>query len=171
MPIRLFAIARTLFFGSLFIVLWTWFLPRWVAASQGIALDARWRPAAVLFLAVGGAVVVRCFWDFSWTGHGTPAPWDAPRRLVVRGMYRYVRNPMYAGMALVLIGEALLLRSLMHEVLIILAVYCAMVTAFVLLYEEPELRRQFGDDYREYCRNVRRWIPRLKPFDSARLVP
>lgn len=171
MPTRLFAIARTLVFGSLFIALWTWLLPRWVAGSQGIVLAPRWSPAAVLFLAAGAVVVARCFWDFSWTGRGTPAPWDAPRRLVVRGMYRYVRNPMYAGFALVLFGEALLLPSLTHEVLIILAVYWAAMMLFVLLFEEPALRRQFGDEYADYCRNVRRWIPRLRPFDKPHPVP
>ena len=89
---------------------------------------------------------------------------DPPRRLVVSGLYRYVRNPMYVGFGILLIGEAWLIGriEIIYEMLIALA----LVSTFVIVYEEPALRAKFGDDYLEYCRNVRRWIPRLTPWYS-----
>ena len=89
---------------------------------------------------------------------------DPPRRLVVSGLYRYVRNPMYVGFGILLIGEAWLIGriEIIYEMLIALA----LVSTFVIAYEEPALRAKFGDDYLEYCRNVRRWIPRLTPWYS-----
>lgn len=119
-------------------------------------------------MAVGAAIMLRCIWDFAWTGRGTPAPFDPPRRLVVTGLYRYVRNPMYIGMAVFLIGEALVLPQVTRAMLIMLGVLALAVTAFVMLYEEPTLRRLFGEDYEVYCRHVRRWLPRLTPFDITR---
>jgi protein-S-isoprenylcysteine O-methyltransferase Ste14 len=109
-------------------------------------------------LLLGAWVYVRCAWDFAVVGRGTPMPLDPPRELIARGLYRYVRNPMYLGVISVLIGEALLFESVR------LLGYAASVAAgfhlFVVLYEEPALRRQFGDSYRRYRESVPRWIPR-----------
>jgi protein-S-isoprenylcysteine O-methyltransferase Ste14 len=167
MESRAFALARSIFFATLFVSLWTWFIPRWIAASRHVALEPRWSAASIAFMVVGALIMLRCVWDFAWTGRGTPAPWDPPRRLVVRALYRWVRNPMYVGMGAFLIGEALLLPSIRDGMFLVIASAWAVVTAFIMLYEEPTLRRLFGADYEEYCRHVRRWIPRLTPFDKT----
>lgn len=171
MTTRLFAVLRSLFVSALFVSLWTWFFPRWFAAGR--PLDVALAPVNLALMIIGGAIMIACVWQFAWTGHGTPAPFDPPRRLVVKGLYRWVRNPMYVGMALFLIGEALALPVITREMLILLAVLAVAVNVFIRVYEEPTLRRLFGDDYVQYCANVRRWIPRLTPFDknSAPAVP
>jgi protein-S-isoprenylcysteine O-methyltransferase Ste14 len=163
MGIRVFALLRALVVSTLFLGLFVWFIPRWIA---GGAFEPHWNAATIIVLAIGAAIMARCIWDFAWTGRGTPAPFDPPRRLVVAGLYRYVRNPMYVGMGVFLIGEALLLPDVTRELLLLVGAYWAALTAFIILYEEPTLRRLFGADYAEYCRHVRRWIPRLTPFDK-----
>lgn len=167
MSTRLFAVARSIFFASLFISLWTWFIPRWIA-DPGVSLGPRWSAAAIAFMLPGALIMLKCIWDFAWSGRGTPAPWDPPRRLVVTGLYRYVRNPMYVGMGTFLIGEAFLLPAVTRGLLIIVAVFWTAATIFILAYEEPALREKFDGDYVDYCRHVRRWLPRLTPFDKPR---
>ena len=164
MGTRLFALLRAAFFAALFVSIWTWFVPRWFARGP---LEPRWSIPAIVLMVVGGAIMLKCVWDFAWTGRGTPMPLDPPRTLVVTGLYRYVRNPMYAGMGVFLIGEALLLPAITREMLILVAAAWVAVTAFVMLYEEPTLRQLFDGDYDDYCRHVRRWIPRLTPFDKG----
>ena len=111
----------------------------------------------VLPIAIGVAMYLWCAWDFATAG-GTPAPIDPPKILVARGLYLVVRNPMYVSVLAVLAGEALLFRSLR------LAAWGATVAIwfhlFVVAYEEPRLRRQFGTDYETYCASVPRWLPR-----------
>jgi protein-S-isoprenylcysteine O-methyltransferase Ste14 len=112
----------------------------------------------VLPMALGAVVYIRCLWDFAVTGRGTPALIDPPKNLVVCGLYCYVRNPMYIGSVMVLLGEAIWFQSP-----ILFGYSAAVFVAFyllVLLYEEPTLLRLFGDSYRQYCRSVPRWIPR-----------
>jgi protein-S-isoprenylcysteine O-methyltransferase Ste14 len=163
MGVRLFALLRAAFFSALFVSLWVWFFPRWIA---GGALQPRWSVVPVVLMIAGGAIMLRCIWDFAWTGQGTPMPLDPPRRLVVTGLYRYVRNPMYVGMGLFLTGEALLLPAITREMFLLAGAAWIIVTAFIVFYEEPSLRRLFGDGYIEYCRHVRRWIPRLPRYDK-----
>jgi protein-S-isoprenylcysteine O-methyltransferase Ste14 len=109
-------------------------------------------------IGLGAAACLLCAWDFAFSGLGTPAPIAAPRFLVRNRLYRWSRNPMYAGVLLVLFGEALLSDSLA------LAVYALVMAlgfhAFVRFYEEPTLRKKFGVAYEDYCRAVPRWIPR-----------
>ena len=103
-----------------------------------------------------------CVRDCYVAGKGTLAPWDETRRLVVRGPYRYVRNPMLSGVFSILLGEALLLGSpplLLWFVGVVVA-----NTLYMPLVEEPGLRRRFGAEYDVYCANVPRWIPRLRPW-------
>lgn len=109
---------------------------------------------------VGVVILVWCFWDFLAKGKGTPAPIDPPRELVVTGLYRYVRNPMYVGVLLVIIGHFLWFgywNLLIYAVLVFLA-----FNAFVIFYEEPNLRQRFGAAYEEYRKRVPRWIPRFR---------
>lgn len=118
-------------------------------------------------MVTGAFVALRCIWNFIFIGRGTPAPFDAPKTLVTRGFYRYVRNPMYLGVGLVLIGEAILLASLSWQIVVYGVALFAIVNLFIMLYEEPTLTRLFGEEYLIYHQNVPRWIPRLRPWDSG----
>jgi protein-S-isoprenylcysteine O-methyltransferase Ste14 len=117
---------------------------------------------------LGFAIALRCVWDFGWTGRGTPAPMAPPQRLVVAGFYRYVRNPMYLGFALGWIGLWIVFGHPYPAVIAAVAAVALGVHLFVLLYEEPTLRRKFGADYEAYCQNVRRWWPRIRPWEELR---
>lgn len=115
--------------------------------------------AGVLIVVLGAALLGVCIFEFARSGRGTLSPMDPPRHLVVRGLYRYVRNPMYLSVTTMVLGELLLTRSTA------LALYWAgwfvCVNLFVMGYEEPTLRDQFGESYERYTRRVPRWIPRL----------
>ena len=121
--------------------------------------------AALLFAAPGILLASWTTWLFVHRGGGTPAPWDPPRKLVVAGPYRHVRNPMLTGVLLVLIAESLLFASwpLFGWVL----AFFLINTAYFLTIEEPGLQRRFGEDYRRYKANVPRWIPRLRPWTAS----
>lgn len=139
------------------VVLW---VPLWLLgwSYPRPALLLQW--LGLLPIALGAAVYLWCVWNFAARGQGTPAPIDPPKTLVVQGLYRWVRNPMYVGIGLVLMGETLLFGSgslLLYTLLVLLACHL-----FVILYEEPTLRQRFGQAYEDYCRAVPRWIPRFK---------
>lgn len=112
--------------------------------------------AAALVL-LGSAVMVVATGFFAVKGRGTAAPFDPPRRLVVRGPHRYVRNPMYVGVVVTVLGWALWFQS--TQVVLYAGIVWLLFHLFVLLYEEPTLRGKFGDEYVAYCRAVRRWLP------------
>lgn len=117
-------------------------------------------PVQALALAIAGlglGVYLWCLWDFGAAGRGTPAPLDPPRALVVRGLYRYVRNPMYWGVLLVLAGQVLFFGS--RPLLLYALAWSATVHLFVVFYEEPALARRFGGAYDQYRASVRRWVP------------
>ena len=159
------AVVASLAVGGAFFALWFWLLPSWLGFHVDTAGAARWRWISAVQSVLGFAAALRCVWDFGWTGRGTPAPMVPPRRLVVVGFYRYVRNPMYVGFFVGWIGLWVVFG---RATLIAIAVAAAAILAtalFVLLYEEPTLRRKFGADYEEYCTNVRRWWPRLGAWE------
>jgi protein-S-isoprenylcysteine O-methyltransferase Ste14 len=163
---HVFSIIRSLFFAALFISLQVWYLPRWVGIrGRWVApMDDPWRWLGVVPITFGAALALACVWRFGTTGEGTPAPFDPPRKFVAVGPYRYVRNPMYLGMALLLMGEAVLFAA-RASVTRIVGYGLALVTiteCFVLFYEEPTLRRKFGGEYQEYCRRVSRWVPGIR---------
>jgi protein-S-isoprenylcysteine O-methyltransferase Ste14 len=114
--------------------------------------------AIPLWLA-GSAILLWNFWNFFREGHGTPAPVDPPRDLVVVGFYRYVRNPMYFGILLMLIGYFLWYGY--WSLLLYAVIVFGVIHLFVTLYEEPTLRKKFGASYEAYRRDVPRWIPKL----------
>jgi protein-S-isoprenylcysteine O-methyltransferase Ste14 len=156
-----FIFARAVTYSTLFIAFLLVFVPARLISWSGLR-----RPAAMgiaqaigmVITAAGALLAVSCILTFALLGKGTPAPFDPPRRLVVRGPYRFVRNPMYLGAGLALAGAALFYES---AALAGYAVVFLLVThAFVVLYEEPTLRATFGTDYEGYCRRVRRWWPR-----------
>ena len=134
---------------------WRFFRIAQTYPRAGNALDM----IGVALVAAGTLLLLFCVWEFARSGRGTLSPVDAPSELVVQGLYRFVRNPMYVGVAIILLGELLLVRSTGF------AVYCAVwfivVNAFVILYEEPALRRRFGVSYDHYTRRVHRWIPQF----------
>ena len=116
-------------------------------------------------LALGLALIVETVALFATVGKGTLAPWDPTARLVVRGPYRRVRNPMISGVLCVLIGEALLFGS--SALLAWFAIAFAVNAVYFPLVEEPGLRRRFGADYEAYSAAVPRWLPRLRPWHPA----
>jgi protein-S-isoprenylcysteine O-methyltransferase Ste14 len=118
--------------------------------------------AGVLLIVVGTAVVVACFARFVTEGRGTPAPVAPTQQLVVGGIYRYIRNPMYVGVAAAIAGQALLFGS--WALVVWLAVFLTVVVAFVKGYEEPSLRSQFGEQYERYREAVPGWWPRPTPY-------
>ena len=107
----------------------------------------------------GAILIVMCIWEFAASGKGTLSPLDPPRQLVVRGLYRYVRNPMYLSATTILLGEVVITGS--PTLLAYWAIWFTAVNLMVIGYEEPTLRRQFGDSYDEYTRRVHRWLPRI----------
>lgn len=113
----------------------------------------------------GASVLLRCVWDFFSVGRGTLAPFDPPRRLVISGLYRITRNPMYNGVLAVLVGEAWLFasRSLWMYAAIVFAMFHVMVVA----YEEPTLEASFGESFRAYKRAVPRWGFTTDPFPAS----
>jgi protein-S-isoprenylcysteine O-methyltransferase Ste14 len=115
--------------------------------------------AGLILLAVGAAAYFWTVWDFARFGRGTPLPIDAPRKLVVRGLYRYTRNPMYLAVLTIIIGWAWLYSDA-HLLLYAVGVATA-VHLFVIFYEEPALEKLFGGEYLAYRASVPRWLPRI----------
>ncbi len=145
-------------------------VPLWIARRSGAApaLGASAGELALqllglVALGVGLVLFGASLRRFATEGEGTLAPWDPPRKLVVRGPYRFVRNPMISGVVFVLFAESLLLLSLPHAAWAL--AFLGINLAYIPLFEEPQLERRFGDPYREYCRNVPRLLPRLRPWE------
>src|SRR5260221_649584 len=145
--------------GTVLILVPRWLLHGFARPPVGPVL---WLGGVVIV--IGAAIYFRCAWEFAVRGLGTPAPIAPTKFLVTTALHRYVRNPMYLGVLGVLLGEAATFRAL---VLLEYAAFCfAAVYLFVLFYEEPTLRRQFGESYEEYRRSVPRWIPRFSQKDD-----
>ena len=137
-------------------------IPYWIISSKGSATFSN-HPTRYLgapLMLIGAAGLLWCIWDFFSKGRGTLAPIDPPKHLVVQGLYRYVRNPMYVSVVTILFGEAILFMS--ASVLIEAGVFICLAYLFVVFFEEPALRRQFGESYETYVRTVGRWFPRSK---------
>jgi protein-S-isoprenylcysteine O-methyltransferase Ste14 len=149
----------SLIVGAGFFALWFWLLPPWLGFRVDTA-RAEWRWIAALPSMLGFAVAIRCIWDFGHTGRGTPVPIAPPQRLVVVGFYRYVRNPMYVGFFVGWIGLWVVFGRANLTAIAWTVAAVVGINLFVRLYEEPTLRKMFGADYEEYCRNVSRWWPR-----------
>src|SRR5215469_5102871 len=157
---RFWAILNTILFtivvpGTAAIV-----IPRWLLGGFFWPEDAplTWL-GGVVFLC-GAAIYLRCAWEFAVRGLGTPAPIAPTKYLVTTALHQYVRNPMYLGVALAILGEAALFRSV--HLVVYAGSMLLIAHVFVMLYEEPTLARRFGESYEEYRRTVPRWIPKLK---------
>ena len=157
----MFVLARAATYSALFIGLLLIFLPNRNLSSTGITQVCGYRRLAgrrMLLGACGAALALACILTFVFVGRGTPAPFDPPRRLVVQGPYRLIRNPMYLGAGLALSGAALFYQSIL--LLGYAGVFLLITHLFVLLYEEPTLRQTFDGDYEAYCLRVGRWWPK-----------
>jgi protein-S-isoprenylcysteine O-methyltransferase Ste14 len=145
----------TLFIGFLLV-----FLPGRLLSWSGIVRPERLGAAQVAGVVVGAGGALLALWcivTFIVVGRGTPAPFDPPRRLVLAGPYRLIRNPMYVGAGLALAGAALFYES--WELLAYSAAFILVTHLFVVVYEEPRLRGTFGTAYERYCEQVHRWMP------------
>ena len=161
----MFVLIRAATYATFFIGFLLIFLPgrilSWTGITRPPALGTA-QIAGMLLGAAGAALAITCILTFVFVGRGTPAPFDPPRRLVIRGPYQFVRNPMYLGAALALGGAALFYQSIPlfgYAVLFLLVTHI-----FVVVYEEPALRRTFDGDYETYCQRVGRWWPNARGF-------
>jgi protein-S-isoprenylcysteine O-methyltransferase Ste14 len=152
----------TLFGGpGILLVLMPWWMTRFQVPED----EPVWQVLGCAAAIIAGLIpLLESIWRFIVAGHGTLMPAVPTEHLVVSGLYRYVRNPMYVGVFMVIAGEAMLLRS--RGVALELAYVLVGMNLFVRFYEEPKLSRTFGDEYTTYRSNVRRWLPRLTPWQS-----
>jgi protein-S-isoprenylcysteine O-methyltransferase Ste14 len=158
----MFVLARALTYATLFVGSLLVFLPAQILDGFGLRAPADiglLQYAGLLLTAAGSALALSCILAFVVVGKGTPAPFDPPRRLVVSGPYRWVRNPMYLGTGAALLGAALYYRAV--PLLAYAGLFLAAMHVLVRAYEEPTLRDTFGTDYDAYCHRVGRWWPRL----------
>ena len=144
-----------------------WLLSRWRMAPPFLGIGAlRW--LGVALIAAGTPILLDSFVRFAREGSGTPAPVYPTDRLIITGLYRYMRNPMYVGVTAIVAGQGLLLGSapvLAYGVVLWLGFHL-----FVRLHEEPGLQRRYGAQFTAYCAGVRRWLPRLTPWHDARVT-
>ena len=157
-------------------LLWSVFVPGTVTiVVPYLLLHSRfdsWRLDAAGFrffglipILIGVVIYVWCACEFTFVGKGTPAPFDPPKELVVKGPYRCVRNPMYVFVALTLIGEAIFFGA---TILVLYAAIAVIIChLWLLLHEERSLKRRFGEPYQRYCDRVSRWIPGLPHQNGA----
>ena len=155
-------LVRALTYSALFIGCLLVYVPARVLSSFGVIRPAAGaaRAAGIVIAGAGAVIAVWCILTFVFAGRGTPAPFDPPRRLVTRGPYQFVRNPMYIGAGLVLAGAGLLYESL--PLIAYAGLFLLATHLFVVWYEEPTLRSTFGEAYEAYCRRVGRWWPSLR---------
>jgi len=138
-----------------------WWISRWRMQPPFLGFY-EFRFIGVALIALGLPVLLDSFARFALQGLGTPAPVAPPKHLVITGWYRYVRNPMYVAVVSVITGQGLLLGD--RSVLEYAAIVWLGFHVWVLAYEEPTLRASFGAEYNDFCANVRRWIPRVRPW-------
>ncbi len=155
-------LARAITYAALFIGLVLVFVPARLLSWSGIAQPKTIgvpQVGGMVVSAVGAVLALWCLIAFVVEGKGTPAPFDPPRRLVILGPYRFVRNPMYVGAGFGLAGAALFYGS--FQLLAYTGLFFLASHLFVVFYEEPRLRREFDREYTAYCKAVGRWLPKL----------
>ena len=138
-----------------------WLITRWRFAGD-FGDSPLLRAAGAVLILLGAAALLECFFRFAWVGIGTPAPIAPTRHLVVSGMYRHVRNPMYVSVLTLILGQALQFGD--AGVLLYAAAIWVSFHLFVLAVEEPMMRERFPEEYAHFTRAVPRWLPRLKPW-------
>jgi protein-S-isoprenylcysteine O-methyltransferase Ste14 len=140
-------------------ILAPWLLLRYFGKHLAFDIGAA-RFIGIPLIVLGAAIYLWCDWHFAVTGKATPAPIDAPKVLVVKGLFTKVRNPFYIGIVTVLLGESVFFQS--GVLFIFAAIVWLALHAFVIFYEEPHLKKVFGASYTEYCKKTPRWIPNLR---------
>jgi protein-S-isoprenylcysteine O-methyltransferase Ste14 len=157
-----FRILRSIIYVPLFILFFGWIAVsvRVFDLKIGVILPFWTRPAGIVFMIAGWILVLTCVAVFIIQGKGTPAAFDPPTEFVATGPYAYVRNPMYTGGFILLVGFGLYQNSL--SILILSVILIIIFHLFVIFFEEPILERQFGKSYIEYKNRLNRWIPKLK---------
>lgn len=160
---HLWSTLRSIVYATGFLGFWGWLA--WGARALDKYIPVQYpawlRVPGIILILAGAMLAAHTVGLFVVLGQGTPAPFDPPKRFVPRGPYRFVRNPMYVGGISVLIGLSLQAHS-PATTLMALAVFI-LVHTFVLVFEEPDLRKRFGQEYESYCKTVPRWVPRLTP--------
>jgi protein-S-isoprenylcysteine O-methyltransferase Ste14 len=157
----MFVLARAVTYATLFVGFFLVALPARVLSAAAVTPPSAVGPAQVAGLAIavcGALLALACIFTFAFAGRGTPAPFDPPRRLVVSGPYRWLRNPMYLGAAIAMAGAAIYYGSI--ALAIYVAAFLGATHLFVIAYEEPTLRHLFDGAYDRYCAEVHRWRPR-----------
>ncbi|MDH3253174.1 MAG: isoprenylcysteine carboxylmethyltransferase family protein [Ignavibacteria bacterium] len=164
---KLFVALRACVYGGSFVLLWGWLAIQVRVYDRNFEVELpQWTILTGVFVAGFGAILsLLCVIMFIVSGRGTPAPFDAPRRFVATGPYRYVRNPMYLGGYLLLLGAGLFLGSV--SIALLSFGFLVFFHLFVMSVEEPGLEQRFGQSYLEYKQRVNRWIPRLEPSKKA----
>jgi protein-S-isoprenylcysteine O-methyltransferase Ste14 len=159
---RLFAAIRGFIYSSGFVFIWWWLVAfmRPLDVRFGFAIPDWLRIPGIILAIFGAMIALSCISAFAFFGKGTPAPFDAPREFVAVGPYKYVRNPMYLGAVLVIIGVSFILRS--PSALGVALFFITLMHLFLLIYEEPTLEHKFGNSYLEYKCRVHRWLPQVK---------
>jgi protein-S-isoprenylcysteine O-methyltransferase Ste14 len=162
---RLYTSILTFFLTLFYVALMCYFVPRLILASDydlfGLEMNA-FLFIGLVPVILGLVILIGFIWGFIVAGTGTPVLYDMPEEMIVRGSYRFVRNPMYVGGLLLLLRQAILFKS--FGFLLYLVVLFLLFNLLVVLVEERMLNREFGESYEQYCRSVPRWIPRLRPF-------
>jgi len=136
-------------------------IPRWILGGFRKPGGGILTWIGIIGICCGAAIYFRCAWEFAVQGLGTPAPIAPTKYLVTTALHRKIRNPMYVGVALLIVGESALFRSAHLIEYAALMLFVAHI--FVVIYEEPTLHRQFGESYDQYRRSVPRWIPHIRP--------
>ena len=151
---------RNLFFTIIHPGLVTGLIPYWILGrkwGEQFSLSFHfYQYLGIIFFSLGLVVLLNCIIRFALAGHGTLSPIDPTKKLVTSGLYRYTRNPMYLGVLMILIGETLFFKS--YHLGIYLLIIALIFNLFILAVEEPRLRKDFADEYRNYCSKVRRWL-------------
>ncbi len=158
----LFIGLRGLAYGFLFVLLWRWMAINIRVYDEvfGVTFPSWIEIPGIFCMMLGGLLAFLCLMTFIVRGKGTPAPFDPPKEFVVVGPYRYVRNPMYIGGWICIIGAGLYLHSI--SIVILSLIFLFLMHLFVIFLEERWLEKEFGGRYLEYKKTVRRWIPRWR---------
>lgn len=151
---------RNLFFTILQPGIVAGMIPLWIVSGKVSLLPLKMsginHHVGVLLFAIGMVILFSCIFSFAMTGRGTLSPVDPTKKLVVGGLYRFSRNPMYVGVLMILAGETVYFKSIC--LFIYLLVIFLAFSIFIRLHEEPRLLRNFGAEYQQYCKDVRRWF-------------
>jgi protein-S-isoprenylcysteine O-methyltransferase Ste14 len=154
-------VLRGVVLATLFVILWFWLASfvRRFDSMIGVFPPAWLQPMGWILAVAGGALGGSCVVLFLKQGRGTPAPFDPPKVFVASGPYRYVRNPMYIGGIMALFGGGLIVRS--PSIIALGAIFWLLSHCMVLLVEEPDLAKRFGESFTTYKNQVNRWVPRV----------